>query len=83
MLSSTGLDPKEKLIYQKKMVRKRLGLDIVPGLDVGMDKLFDDEDLLIKPEEAKPKNLKKQSSFEVCSQSFCANYWNQPSVSAE
>ncbi|XP_031555940.1 TATA-binding protein-associated factor 172-like [Actinia tenebrosa] len=67
-----GLDPKEKLMYQKKMVRKRLGLDIIPGLDVGMDKLFEDEDLLVKPEETRPQNLKKQSSFESAADAVAA-----------
>lgn len=31
-----------------------------------MDKLFDDEDLLINPPETKVKSLTKQKSFEVC-----------------
>jgi len=50
---------------QQKLLRKRLGLDIAPGIDVGMDKLFDDEDLLINPPETKVKSLTKQKSFEV------------------
>lgn len=40
-------------------------MDIAPGIDVGMDKLFDDEDLLINPPETKGKSLTKQKSFEV------------------
>ncbi|XP_048575409.1 TATA-binding protein-associated factor 172 isoform X2 [Nematostella vectensis] len=59
-----GLDPKEKLALQQRMVRKRLGLDIIPGLDVGMDKLFDDEDLLMSVEDTRRKPAKKQNSFE-------------------
>ncbi|KAM7432717.1 btaf1 RNA polymerase II [Porites harrisoni] len=59
-----GLEPKERLIRQQKLLRKRLGLDIAPGIDVGMDKLFDDEDLLVNPHEVKGKTLSKQRSFE-------------------
>jgi len=51
---------------QQKLLRKRLGLDIAPGIDVGMDKLFDDEDLLVNTYETKGKSLSKQKSFEVC-----------------
>ena len=61
-----GLEPKERLSKQQKLLRKRLGLDIAPGIDVGMDKLFDDEDLLVNPHEVKGKSLIKQKSFEVC-----------------
>ena len=60
-----GLEPKERLNRQQKLLRKRLGLDIAPGIDVGMDKLFDDEDLLINAPETKVKSLTKQKSFEV------------------
>ena len=50
---------------QQKLLRKRLGLDIAPGIDVGMDKLFDDEDLIVSAQEGKGKSLTKQKSFEV------------------
>ena len=53
------------MIRQQKLLRKRLGLDIAPGIDVGMDKLFDDEDLLVNTHETKGKALSKQRSFEV------------------
>ncbi|XP_067042900.1 TATA-binding protein-associated factor 172-like [Acropora muricata] len=60
----TGLEPKERLSRQQKLLRKRLGLDIAPGIDVGMDKLFDDEDLIVSAQEGKGKSLTKQKSFE-------------------
>ena len=65
-----GLEPKERLSRQQKLLRKRLGLDIAPGIDVGMDKLFDDEDLLVDTHESKGKSLTKQRSFEVCRSNF-------------
>lgn len=36
-----------------------------------MDKLFDDEDLLVNPHEVKGKTLSKQRSFEVHRLNFC------------
>lgn len=67
-----GLEPKERLNRQQKLLRKRLGLDIAPGIDVGMDKLFDDEDLLINPPETKVKSLTKQKSFESAAEVVAA-----------
>ena len=58
-----GLDPRDRLAHQQKLLRKRLGLDMVPGLDVGMDQLFDDSDLLLRDPEK--KTMQKQKSFEV------------------
>ena len=66
-----GLDPKERLSRQQKLLRKRLGLDIAPGIDVGMDKLFDDEDLLVNTHGSKGKSLTKQRSFEVHKTYIC------------
>ncbi|KAL9957258.1 hypothetical protein ACROYT_G038872 [Oculina patagonica] len=67
-----GLEPKERLIRQQKLLRKRLGLDIAPGIDVGMDKLFDDEDLLVSTHEIKGKSLTKQRSFESAAEVVAA-----------
>ena len=58
-----GLDPKDRLAREQKLLRKRLGLDMVPGLDVGMDQLFNDSDLLLCVPEKKV--ITKQKSFEV------------------
>ena len=58
------LDPKQRIAWQQKLLRKRLGLDIAPGLDVGMDKMFSDEDLLVDIQHTKV--IKKQKSTEVC-----------------
>lgn len=65
LINYIGLEPKERLSRQQKLLRKRLGLDIAPGIDVGMDKLFDDEDLIVSAQEGKGKSLTKQKSFEV------------------
>lgn len=65
LTNNIGLEPKERLSRQQKLLRKRLGLDIAPGIDVGMDKLFDDEDLIVSAQEGKGKSLTKQKSFEV------------------
>ncbi|XP_068672856.1 TATA-binding protein-associated factor 172-like [Montipora foliosa] len=68
----TGLEPKDRLIRQQKLLRKRLGLDIAPGIDVGMDKLFDDEDLLVGSHEVKGKSSSKHKSFESAAEVVAA-----------
>lgn len=43
-----GLDDKEKLSRQRQMLNKKLGLDMVGSLKLGLDSdLFSDEDLTI------------------------------------
>ena len=53
------------------MLRKRLGLDMIGGVDLGMDGLVDDGDLIVT-QSRKPKlgTIGKQSSTEVCSKIF-------------
>ncbi|XP_022080347.1 TATA-binding protein-associated factor 172-like isoform X2 [Acanthaster planci] len=49
-LEETGLDPKERLIKQRRLLQKRLGLDVGGVLGMDSEELFNDEDLLIKKE---------------------------------
>ena len=53
-----GGDPKERLAKQKRLLQKKLGLDV--GL-IGMetDDLFNDEDLKTVPQEPSSSNLLK------------------------
>lgn len=42
-----GLDVRDRLVVQRQMLNKRLGLDVAGNLQLGIDKeLFSDEDLL-------------------------------------
>ncbi|XP_038069588.1 TATA-binding protein-associated factor 172-like isoform X2 [Patiria miniata] len=45
-----GLDPKERLSKQRRLLQKRLGLDVGGVLGMDSEELFDDEDLLVKKE---------------------------------
>ena len=57
-----GLSRQDALCQQRQRLRKRLGLDFAGGIDVGMEGLFDDNDLLTVKQE---KKIIKQSSTEV------------------
>lgn len=41
-----GLSHQDAVTRQRRLLRKKLGLDMVGGLDMGMDNLFEDEDLI-------------------------------------
>ncbi|XP_071815312.1 TATA-binding protein-associated factor 172-like [Apostichopus japonicus] len=44
----TGMDPKERLQTQKKMLQKRLGLGMAGALGMETNDLFNDDDLLVR-----------------------------------
>ena len=62
-----GCSHKELLARQRQILRKRLGLDMLGGVDLGMDDLIDDRDLIAN-QSSKPRIgvIGKQSSLEVC-----------------
>eukprot|EP00058_Branchiostoma_floridae_P013865 XP_002599353.1 hypothetical protein BRAFLDRAFT_64294 [Branchiostoma floridae] len=45
-----AMDPKERLVYQKKQIHKRLGLDVAGAVGVDTQQFFQDEDLVMRPE---------------------------------
>ena len=51
LLILPGLDPKEKLLKQRHLLQKRLGLDVGGVLGMDSEELFDDEDLIMKKEQ--------------------------------
>lgn len=44
-LSSAEMDPKERLAHQRKLLQKKLGLDIGAAIGMDTEELFNDEDL--------------------------------------
>ena len=54
-------DPKQKLLHQRQLLNKRLGLDVAASMGVATDDLFGDEDLEMKhqPAAEKPQQVSK------------------------
>ena len=62
MRSSVGLSQKELIAQQRQALRKKLGFEMLPGVDMGMDGLFEDGDLMASDEK---QLIRKQLSTEV------------------
>ncbi|XP_033118487.1 TATA-binding protein-associated factor 172-like [Anneissia japonica] len=52
-LEETGIDPKQRLAKQRKLLQKKLGLDVGGVLGMDTNDLFDDDDLEVKDEPQK------------------------------
>ncbi|KAJ8037888.1 hypothetical protein HOLleu_18825 [Holothuria leucospilota] len=57
--SETGMDPKERLQMQRKMLQKRLGLGMAGALGMETNDLFNDDDLLVKKTSGEEKSSYK------------------------
>lgn len=60
-----GLDQKERLVRQRQILNKRLGLELAGSLGMETGDLFTDEDLLAHSE-ASPQTLDKQQVSFQC-----------------
>uniref|UniRef100_A0A4W3KDG6 B-TFIID TATA-box binding protein associated factor 1 n=1 Tax=Callorhinchus milii TaxID=7868 RepID=A0A4W3KDG6_CALMI len=51
---SGEVDPKERIAHQRKLLQKKLGLDMGAALGMNTEELFNDEDLIYNPPPAPP-----------------------------